>query len=117
MISENLDYLVDVLQTAGIDATVDPPALNPPAAWVTAKRLDRSNLSGGWAVVADVFFIVPDNGIPHALLLLDDLLMTALDAINNDDHLELTDTALDEAVTLPQGGSPLPAYRLTITIE
>lgn len=113
MVTKSLTDVVDALVEAGIAATVDPPAINAPGAWVAARRLEQATLVGHYAVVVDVFLIARDNGIPLAIATLDDMLETALAVL--DEHMwNLESTALDESVTLPSGGGPLPAYRVTL---
>ncbi|KQB84939.1 hypothetical protein [Corynebacterium oculi] len=118
MVNEALNSVVDALTKAGIAATVDPPRLNPPAVWVTARRLGRSVLGacGGYAVVVDLYLIARDTGIPRALETLDGLLTHTIEVM--DEHQwDMDSSALDETVTLPSGGGPLPAYRLTYLID
>lgn len=116
MVTTALDDVVAALGEAGITATVDPPEIHPPGAWVAGRRLQRATLCGSYAVVIDVYLIVRDNGIKPALVELDSLLGRTLDVIDEHDW-ELESTTLDETVTLPSGGGPMPAYRLTIIYE
>lgn len=113
MVVDALDTVLAALAAGGIDATVEPPEVNPPGAWIAARRLDTATLACRWTVVVDVYLIAPDNGIRLALGVLDDLLEHALDALDAAD-LEVDGTDLDQAVTLPTGGGPLPAYRIGV---
>lgn len=119
MITKSLGYVVDVLNAAGIDASFDPQKINPPAVWVSARRLARPKLGGPADVVVDVFLITRDAGIDSAIRVLEEMLETIIEVIEDDDRLELDwqDTDLGQSVTLPQGGSPLPAYKIAITVE
>ncbi|WP_156801757.1 hypothetical protein [Corynebacterium mastitidis] len=85
---------------------------------MTARRLGRSVLGacGGYAVVVDLYLIARDTGIPRALEALDKLLTWTIDVMDTH-QWEMDSSALDETVTLPQGGGPLPAYRLTYLID
>lgn len=116
MIKQQLDHLVTVTKQAGIPATIDPPRITPPGAWICARRLSTQTLPGHFATVADVYLIARDTGIVQAIETLDDMLETIIDAIDEDDRLEIVGSALDESVTLPHAVAPLPAYRLTLEI-
>ncbi|AWY04758.1 hypothetical protein PQC61_gp12 [Gordonia phage Emperor] len=100
------------LRGAGLAASADPRQLNPPCAWVSATGLTHELLSGGGTVRLDVYLIAPDHGVTAALDVLSTLLDKALDALD-----PATETSLNEAVTLPAGGGPLPAFRLTVERE
>lgn len=117
MIKDKLDHMVTVTKGAGISATLDPPKINPPGAWICARRLDTETLPGFFTTVADVYLITRDTGIIPALETLDVMLEKLIDAIHNDDALEIVSSALDESVTLPHGAAPLPAYRLSVNIS
>lgn len=117
MVKQQLDYLVTVTEQAGISATLDPPRVVPPGAWIAARRLDDTSLCGRHSIIADIFLITRDTGILPALESLDTLLETLLNALDEDDSIEVTDSALDESVTLPHGAAPLPAYRIQVSIS
>lgn len=119
MITEVLNKVVAALESIGIAATIDPPKINPPAAWVSARRLARPRLAGSPDVVVDVFLIARDAGIPTAIHVLEGMLADVLDASYADDDLEIdwNDTDLGQSVTLPQGGGALPAYKITFTVN
>lgn len=106
------------LDSAGILTTTDPGKIHPPGAWLAARRLDldRRTMAGLPPVVVDAYLIARDAPIPVALDILDGMLAAALDAAEIH-GLEVTDTALDEAVTLPHGGGPLPSFRLSLLID
>lgn len=116
MVTDALDTVLAALDRGGIRATVEPPEINPPAAWIAARRLDTETLGCRWRVVVDVYLIVPDTGIRYALDTLDTMLTRALDALDAAD-LEIDGTDLDQSVTLPTGGGPLPAYRIGVIAE
>lgn len=116
MIRQQLEYIVTVTENAGIPATLEPQRITPPGAWICGRRLDTQNFPGYFATVADIYLITRDTGIIQAIDTLDDMLEKVIDAIQDNDRLEIVDSALDESVTLPHGAAPLPAYRLTIQV-
>ncbi|MBF6483845.1 hypothetical protein IU431_06695 [Nocardia otitidiscaviarum] len=111
-IAAQLEDVAAQLRAAGVRASVEPRDLNPPCAWVVGRSLAHELLSGGGTLTADVYLIAPDTGIMAALAALTELLDLALTVIEPD-----ADTSLSESVTLPGGGGPLPAYRLTVNLE
>ena len=117
MVKDKLDHIVTVTEKAGIPATLDPPKITPPGAWICGRRLDAEILPGYFTTVADVYLITRDTGIIPALETLDGMLESLIDAIHDDDSLEIVGSALDESVTLPHGAAPLPAYRLSVNIS
>ncbi len=119
MITDALEKVIAALGRYGIDGTLDPPKINPPAAWVSARRLARPRLAGSPDVVVDVFLIARDAGIPTAIHVLEGMLADVLDLVDDDDDLEIdwNDTDLGQSVTLPQGGGAMPAYKITLTVE
>lgn len=118
MVTTALTWITDTLVAAGYRATVNPPDLNPPAIWLSAQRLGDPTLPlDMYPVVVDLYLIVPDTGIPNALRELEDLLGGVLEIIAASDHLTLESTALNETVTLPSSGGPLPTYRITVTYD
>lgn len=116
MIKDKLDHIVTVTESSGISATLDPPRITPPGAWICARRLDTETLPGFFTTVADIYLITRDTGIIPALETLDGMLEALINAIHDDDALEIVGSALDESVTLPHGAAPLPAYRLSVNI-
>lgn len=113
MIVEKLADVVAVLRDSGISASENPPMLNPPCAWVCARRLDEFVFCGAGTIVFDVFLIARAIEIPNALLDLDALLQKALVALAD---YTIESVTLDENVTLPQRGGPMPAFKITISI-
>lgn len=116
MIRPQLDHIVTVTEHAGIPATLEPQRITPPGAWICGRRLDTQNFPGYFATVADIYLITRDTGIIQAIDTLDTMLEKVIDVIQDNDRLEIVDSALDESVTLPHGAAPLPAYRLTIQV-
>lgn len=116
MITDALNAVVKALENVGVRATVDPPKINPPGAWVAGARLGTAFFGGRYAVEVDVWLIVRDTGIPDALRVLDGLLSDTLDAAQVNGW-EIQSSDLAQNVTLPQGGGSLPAYRLTLNVD
>lgn len=114
-IREALEAVLAML-SPDVPGSVDPRDLNAPCAWISARRATGLTLGGCVDVVtADLFLITRDSGIPTALDRLSEMLDVTLAAL--DRHgVAVTEIALDEAITLPTGGGPLPAYRVTIEI-
>lgn len=111
-----LETIIAALKSGGIAATLDPRDLNPPGAWAAARRAEDFSLCNRPTIlIADVYLIVRDVGAPGALAALDELLELALDALGAA-GIGVTTVALDEALTIPSGGAPLPAYRLTVQV-
>lgn len=113
MIVEKIADVVTVLRDAGISASENPPMLNPPCAWVCARRIEEFLLCDGNTVVFDVYLISRAIEIPNALSDLSELLKKALSALGD---YEIESVTLDENVTLPQGGGPMPAFKITVSI-
>lgn len=107
-LAESLTRVVDALKAAGINATTDPRDLTMPGAWVTVHDVINPSLCGGYDVRADVCLMVADNGAPHAVAALGDLL-----------HLAATVLTFDEPVqpmtVTPPGGAPTPALVIVTT--
>lgn len=113
-IPAGLDAVVAVLQGAGVSAAVDPRDLNTPCVWVTARSLPTAGrfMCGDRLMKVDLYLIAPDTGTPEAYRHLNDLLVKALSVLEPDGEIDLAET-----VTLPSGGGPLPAFRMSIEIE
>jgi len=107
-LTDSLDRVVTALQSTGMHATTDPRNIAPPCAWVTIGDVRDPTLCGGIDVRAAVCLIAADNGTPHALDALGDLLDSALTV------LTLEEPAKPMTVT-PPGVAPLPALVITTT--
>lgn len=115
MILEHLKALTAVIDPA-IPASLDPRDVNPPAAWIAGRRAEDLTLAGDPAtIVCDVYLIARDAGIPDALESLE-VMSSSLTDVLATAGVGIESIALDEAVTLPSGGGPLPAYRFTVKI-
>lgn len=113
MILSALTRIVDAL-TPEIEATLDPREINPPSAWVAGSRAGDLTLSNEpSSIVADVYLITRDAGTPEAISKLGEMLEVALAQLAAG-GIGVAEIALDEAVTIPSGGGPLPAYRLSV---
>lgn len=111
VIADALDQLCVDLTTAGIHATQDPRELNPPCAWVMPREATSTTLAGGVVLAVDVWLIVGDHGYTRATRALSGLWDTASSL------LDIVDTSFADGVTLPAGGGPLPAWRISTTIQ
>ncbi|AVJ48758.1 minor tail protein [Gordonia phage SallySpecial] len=98
------------LAGAGLTAAADPRALNPPCVWLSATSIALDRLEGA-TVRVDCYLIAPDHGADRALVTLSDMLTRALEVIT-----PVTDPSLNEAVALPAGGGPMPAFRLSADV-
>lgn len=116
MVTNALAIISTALSTQGIPATADPTEVNPPGAWLAARTLGQGYFDGSFDVNVDVYLIVGDNGTIHALTALEDLLAKAMLAFR-EYGLAVTATALDQGVTLPAGGGPLPSFMLSVQVE
>lgn len=115
MIIDKLQHLISALADADIAAALDPRDVNAPGAWITARKIKEMLFCGDIQITADVYLISRDVGTLQALEVLDQLLQQALEALASWD-IEIDATALDEAVALPDGSGPLPAYKITVTL-
>lgn len=107
-----LDFLKSRLEGVQIRAEADPRDLNPPCAWITADTLAAATvLCGDSDVACSVFLICPDNGLPHTLVALNEMLRQALTVISPTGEIDLR-----QSVALPGGGDPAPAFRIPVTV-
>src|SRR5699024_11957166 len=74
MVVETAEKLISALGDIGIPASIDPPALNPPCAWIAARKLRARNLHGGFQIEFDIYLIARDTGIPESIRVLDSML-------------------------------------------
>lgn len=113
MILTALTHIVDALRPE-IEATLDPREINPPAAWVAGRRASDLTLGNEpSSIAADVYLIARDAGTPEAISKLGDMLEIALAKLAAG-GIAVSEIALDEAVTIPSGGGPLPSYRISV---
>ncbi|MFW0784506.1 hypothetical protein AAFP35_08275 [Gordonia sp. CPCC 206044] len=111
-ILDELNALVTTLRDAGVDAYLDPRDLNPPCAWVVARNFTVCQTIGGSGEMqVEVYLIVPDLGYEQDCLQLNALLDRALEVIQPDEPVSLS-----EQVGIPGVTSPLPAYQITVNI-
>lgn len=111
-IPDALESVTEALKSAGIDARVDPRDLNTPCAWVAARKWTPTYMCGDGETTIDVYLIVDDTGIVQAYSGLNDLLSKALTVLDVEG-----DVSLEDSVTLPSGGGPVPAFRLTTVVS
>lgn len=107
-----LEAIANDLRAQGIRANVDPVKLNPPGALIRPAAVAHTRLGGCGELTVEVVLIAPDRPPAQAHAQLAEMLTTALHVI---DPTEATVT--NEAVKLTDSGQPLPAYRITTTVE
>lgn len=103
-----VDDLLAAFEAAGVHAVADIRDLNPPCAYVIppegAFRFDRGRLSITWVA----YLVAPNIGNPGATRALSGL----VDQVTG---VASFTTFTRDALQDPNGGDPLPAYRLTWT--
>lgn len=105
LITEGLDEIVAILEAAGIAATRDPGAFEPPGAIVGAPTVLGVNIGGALSLSVPVYLVTPDPGQAG----LDDLLamlVVAMPALRQREAIPTTWTT-----QLNRDG--LPAYLIT----
>jgi len=103
--------LVDVLDAAGVKATLDRSRLPVPGAWVTPASAAQLTLGGGARLTVHVLLVAQDSGEGEALATLSGLLDLTLEAITPDGDV-------DTSVVLARPNlSPLPAFRVPVNID
>lgn len=111
-IRARVDALCTRLTDAGITATIEAQDVPVPGAWVTVRRAKRERMCPTLTLTVDVYLITGDAGGLAALDNLDELLALALTVCRPTGEI-----ALDEAVILPHDPTPLPAAKLTLTLD
>lgn len=100
----------------GLEAGIDPEALNAPCVWITPRQIHDYTLAGGATLVAWCYLIAPNTDTPNAMALLDDTLAGLLQVASVAASDSLIDLAA--AVVLPANPTtPLPAYRVAVDLE
>ena len=105
-----LQELVELLEGAGVSASVDPAELNVPAAWVTLEGIRQLNLAGELELDAVVYLIVGDQDHRRAFDALAELYNKATTVLDPDG------VVVPQGVVLPDNPTPLPALRVPVTI-
>ncbi|MFS0069636.1 hypothetical protein ACL1G7_13210 [Corynebacterium striatum] len=110
MIVEQMAQIVERLEEAGLKATINPPGVHPPCAWVAPREIVGGRLDGERLYNFVVMLIAPSSlDIPRAFITLDSMLDQAMKAIGG----WMTHSDLGVEVTLPDGSS-CPAFSLII---
>lgn len=99
-----------VLETVDIPASVDPAEVTLPGAWISLREVADFTLCGG-TVLVDIYLIAPDTMPRDALRILSELTAAAMTVF---DVEQLT---TNDAIALPDGGRPKPAFKITTKIE
>lgn len=110
-LSAAADYVVTVLETVDIPASVDPAEVTIPGAWISLREVSDFTMCGGGTVLVDVYLIAPDTMPRDALRILGDLTGLAMTV------LDVEQLTTNDAVALPDGGRPKPAFKITTKIE
>lgn len=112
-IDQAADLVVARCRAAGLRAALDPRDLNPPCVWVQLAGFDLAPGFGpcGWVGEWVLWAVAPDAGTAAAYRTLGDL----VDKIHT--AFPTVTAGLTQALTLPAGGDPLPAIRLTLTAK
>lgn len=110
-INDATDAVVSALEGAEIPASIDPADVNVPGAWVAAREVDVFTAGGGALVTVDVYLIAPDIMPRDAMDELSALSTRALDA------LDIEAMSTNDALQLPDGGRPKPAFKITTKVE
>lgn len=107
-----LDGLVDALDGVGITASAEAQDVPVPGSWLACRQLEKINRCL-YALTVDVYLIVPDAGPLVALDNLGTMLTSALSVLPAPAYA----VDLAAAVILPHDGTPLPAFRIPITLD
>lgn len=106
-----LRSIADRLTTIGIPATVDPTAIRLPGAWIAIDRIDSEVVGNHIAIDVAVYLTCADRGTTRAL----DALSEMLDTVLADLGQSPTSVSI-EALSLPQYGAEIPAFKLIYQI-
>jgi hypothetical protein len=113
-----LQALADRLKAPdiGVEAGIDPEALNAPCVWITPRQIHDYTLDGGGTLIAWCYLIAPNTDTPNAMSLLDDTLAGLLAVAPVAESDSIIDLAA--AVVLPANPTtPLPAYRVAVDLD
>lgn len=105
------DHIEAALASVDIPASVDPAEVQVPGAWISLVEVDAFTIGGGGIVVVDVYLIAPDTMPRQALAILGELSALALSV------LDVERMTTNDALQLPDGGRPMPAFKLTTKVE
>jgi hypothetical protein len=110
-IEAGLRTVVDALAGAGVKASMDQGALNPPCAWVHTGPIVALTLAGAWQMTAQVTLIAKNTSNVGNLKALSELLELALTAVDPDGPIET------DATAQLRDGKVLPAFTFPVNIE
>lgn len=107
-----LQGLVDALEDAGVEASLDPADLNLPAVFVTLDRVTDAVLTGGAGTVrARLLLLAPDRDARRSLEALQALYAEVLAVVTPTSDVEAT------VARTPDGGGEVPALTFTRDLE
>jgi hypothetical protein len=100
-IANALQGLVDALQAADVEASVDPSDLNLPGVFVTLDRVTDMTMAGGGIVRARLMLLVPERDHRRSLEALQDLYAATTDVVTPMSDVEATTAALPAGHEVP----------------
>lgn len=107
-----LGDLVDTLNAAGIETTLDPQNLNPPGVWVQLQSIQHNILAGQKTIRARLYLVAGDAPADVVLANLDELLADVESLVTPNTDVDTESVA----VTLPNDSTPLPSLQLTVDL-
>lgn len=105
-----VENLVELIESAGLQAAQDPAKLNMPGAWVTVDQVVPSTLAGGWQIQCLVFLIVQDQDYRRASRRLAEAFNKLHDVVEPDGPVR------PQGVIMPGDPTPLPALRVPVNL-
>jgi hypothetical protein len=100
--------LLELLDGAGVSATMNPGEVNTPGCWLALNQLQPVNVRGTTRHTCSLYLIAPDNSDQLAVEALGELLATVTTVLTPDGPVRAT------RVVLPSGPTPLPALELPV---
>lgn len=102
--------LVELLEGAGVQASLDPADLNVPAVWIALDSVAQANLAGRLELRCLLFLIVGDADTTRAMASLGQLHAKVLQVITPDGPV------VTQGVVMPGDPTPLPALRVPVNL-
>lgn len=100
--------LLEALDAAGVQASMDPAELNLPAAWLALDQVRRANVAGGLRLECRLFLISPDTDALRAVEKLGELYDKATTVVTPDGPV------VSQGVVMPGDPTPLPALAVPV---
>lgn len=105
-----LQQLVELLQGAGMSASLNPADVNLPGAWVTMTQLQPITLAGDIEIQAVVYLVAGDTDYAQAYDQLADLYNTAATVLDPDGPVT------PQGVVMPGNTTAMPALRVPVNL-